>query len=522
MSRKQQLNSKPVKAILFARVSSREQEQGASIDAQIHNIELYCERHGLTLLPRRFTITESSTKGDRKKFVEMLNFAKSQNNTVAIVADCIDRIQRSFRESIELGDLCNAGKIELHFVRENLIINRDSNTCDTQRWDFGVMAAKTYVGNLRDNVKRSFKELRQHGCWLHKAPIGYKNIRIDGKATVIVDEERSKKVIRLFEEYATGNHSLETLTKLAADMGLNYPLGLNKPISRTGIAGILKNPFYYGIMRTNGQEIPHRYPKLISSVLFNQVQDMLEGRINNPTKRTYGTEEYAFRGIFRCHCGHSLTPTHIVKKNGKRYDYLFCNNKHCDQHPLNVAELYFQLKEEVFDPMYVPTELLNEIKSKVKKSLEKENELVIGIQKGLKMELTEAEQRQKRAMMLYVDGGIEKSEYEMIKTETTQKKAELEERLKNYTQIDEDIAKTAEQVVNIAGNVSKIFMSLNPGEKNQLLRMILLNCNPGDKKPQISLQKPFNFFVENPVCTDWLGYTDSNRDIQSQSLLFYR
>ena len=507
MNKKQLVNSKPTKAILFARVSSREQEQGASIDAQIHNIEKYCEHQGLSILSQRFVITESSTKGDRPTFVKMLNFAKSQSQPVAIVADCIDRIQRSFRESIELGDLCNAGKIELHFVRENLVINKDSNTCDTQRWDFGVMAAKTYVGNLRDNVKRSFRELRQHGC----SPIGYKNIRIDGKADIIVDPDRAPKVIRLFEEYATGNHSLETLTKLAEDMGLNYPLGINKPISRTGIAGILKNPFYYGIMRTNGQEMPHRYPKLISSVLFNQVQDMLEGRVNNPTKRTYGTEEYAFRGIFRCHCGHSLTPTHIIKPNGKRYDYLFCNNKHCDQKPLNVTDLYFQLKEDVFDPMYVPTELLNEIKAKVKKSLEKENETVLGIQKGLKAELTEAEQRQKRAMMLYVDGGIEKSEYEMIKTETTQKKAELEERLKNYNQIDEDIAKTAEQVVNIAGNVSKIFMSLNPGEKNQLLRMILLNCNPGDEKPQISLQKPFNFFVENPVCTDWLGQLDSNQ-----------
>lgn len=521
MTKKQQIDSTPTKAVLFARVSSREQEQGASIDAQIHNIEKYCEWKGLTILPQRFVITESSTKGDRPIFEKMLNFAKSQKQPVAIIAECIDRLQRSFRESIELGQLCNAGKIELHFVRENLIINKDSNTVDTQRWDFGVMAAKTYVGNLRDNVKRSFKELRQHGCWLHKAPIGYKNIRIDGKATIIKDSERAPKVIRLFEEYATGNHSLETLTKLAADMGLNYPLGLNKPISRTGIAGILKNPFYYGIMRTDKRQMPHRYEKLISSALFNQVQDMLEGRTNNPTKRTYGTEEYAFRGIFRCHCGHSLTPTHIVKKSGKRYDYLFCNNKHCDQQPLKVADLYLQLKEEVFDPMFVPTELLNEIKAKVKKSLEKENETVLGIQKGLKKELAEIEQRQKRAMMLYVDGGIEKSEYEMIKTETTQKKAELEERLKNYNQIDEDIAKTAEQVVNIAGNASKIFMSLNPGEKNQLLRLILLNCTPGDKKPQISLQKPFNFFVENPVCTDWLGYTDSNRDIQSQSLLFY-
>ena len=110
MNKKQLVNSKPTKAILFARVSSREQEQGASIDAQIHNIEKYCERQGLSILSQRFVITESSTKGDRPTFVKMLNFAKSQSQPVAIVADCIDRIQRSFRESIELGDLCNAGK----------------------------------------------------------------------------------------------------------------------------------------------------------------------------------------------------------------------------------------------------------------------------------------------------------------------------------------------------------------------------------------------------------------------------
>lgn len=148
------LNKK--QAVIFARVSSREQELGQSIEAQLKNLREYCKRNDFNII-KQFSITESSTKGDRKKFVEMLNFVKQQPSKMIIVADCVDRIQRSFRESIELGDLADKNKIEIHFVRENLIISADSNTSDRMRWDFSVMAAKAYVGNLRDNVKRSMQ-----------------------------------------------------------------------------------------------------------------------------------------------------------------------------------------------------------------------------------------------------------------------------------------------------------------------------------------------------------------------------
>ncbi|HIS70763.1 MAG TPA: recombinase family protein [Candidatus Enterousia intestinigallinarum] len=75
-----------MKAVILARVSSREQENGMSIDAQLDNLNKYIQRNGLTLL-KTFQITESSTKGDRKKFVEMLNFVKAQREKIAIVAD---------------------------------------------------------------------------------------------------------------------------------------------------------------------------------------------------------------------------------------------------------------------------------------------------------------------------------------------------------------------------------------------------------------------------------------------------
>lgn len=73
-----------MQAVILARVSSREQENGMSIDAQLENLNKYIQRNGLSLL-KTFQITESSTKGDRKKFVEMLSFVKAQRDRKSVV-----------------------------------------------------------------------------------------------------------------------------------------------------------------------------------------------------------------------------------------------------------------------------------------------------------------------------------------------------------------------------------------------------------------------------------------------------
>ena len=47
----------------------------------------------------------------------MLEFAKAQSETVAIVADAVDRFQRSFKESVLIDDLFRREQVELHFYR---------------------------------------------------------------------------------------------------------------------------------------------------------------------------------------------------------------------------------------------------------------------------------------------------------------------------------------------------------------------------------------------------------------------
>ena len=78
-----------MKAVIPARVSSRKQENGMSIDAQLENMKNYTQRKELKLI-KTFQITENSTKGDRRKLLEMLAFVKSQKDKIAIVIDCVD------------------------------------------------------------------------------------------------------------------------------------------------------------------------------------------------------------------------------------------------------------------------------------------------------------------------------------------------------------------------------------------------------------------------------------------------
>src|SRR5215469_11972766 len=100
-----------MKAIILARVSTREQEEGHSIAAQQQRLVDYCARKGLDVI-RTFELVESSTKGERKAFTAMLDFARAQGETVAIVADAVDRFQRGFRESVLIDELIRREQVE--------------------------------------------------------------------------------------------------------------------------------------------------------------------------------------------------------------------------------------------------------------------------------------------------------------------------------------------------------------------------------------------------------------------------
>ena len=184
---------------ILARISDKNQEEsGLSIPAQLSRITGYTENLGFKK-PFIHTFTESSTKADRKKFDLIRQRIEQSKHLMVLIVDTIDRFQRSFKESIIFDEFRKAGKVELHFYREGLVIHKESNSSDLIRWDMGVLSARSYVLQLSDNVKRAIDQKLLNGEWPGKAPFGYKNItQENGKKWIVVDEYKSIVVKKLY------------------------------------------------------------------------------------------------------------------------------------------------------------------------------------------------------------------------------------------------------------------------------------------------------------------------------------
>ena len=94
--------------VLWARVSSREQKEGYSIDAQLRAMRDKAAKHGWTIV-REFVIAESAKRGaDRKAFNEMLRWVKrnaKREKIDAIFAHKLDRVCRNMRDAVRLQEL---------------------------------------------------------------------------------------------------------------------------------------------------------------------------------------------------------------------------------------------------------------------------------------------------------------------------------------------------------------------------------------------------------------------------------
>lgn len=356
-----------MKAILLARVSSKEQEEGQSIPAQERRLREYAERKGL-VVDQVFKITESSTKDTRKEFEKILIQIRKSKETIALVADTIDRVQRSFKESVVLEELRKEGKVEIHFMREGLVLNIKSNSAQILCWDMGVMFARSYVLQLSDNVKRSKEQAVKSGTWIGLAPLGYIHVVGEkGEKNIVPDPDKAPFIVKLFELYATGNYSLLKLAEEAEKLGLRTRKG--KKVAKSQVDSILKNPFYCGMMRTKYGLAEHHYQPLISTALYQQVQNVTAGHHKKPHKKI--SEPFILRGMITCaHCGCTVTP----EIHKKRYIYYSCTNAKgiCKKVYIREEPLVESLSK-YFDHIALSEEQIAEVTTYLKKIHESES-----------------------------------------------------------------------------------------------------------------------------------------------------
>ena len=94
-----------MKAVLYARVSSREQErEGYSIPAQRKLLKNYATTAGLTIV-QEFIDVESAKNPGRKEFSNMLRLLRENADIRVVLVEKTDRLYRNRTDSLAFEDL---------------------------------------------------------------------------------------------------------------------------------------------------------------------------------------------------------------------------------------------------------------------------------------------------------------------------------------------------------------------------------------------------------------------------------
>ncbi|MEK6536630.1 MAG: recombinase family protein, partial [Actinomycetota bacterium] len=176
----------PSKAVMYARVSTREQaDSGYSIESQTKLLKDYARTHDLEIM-REFTDVESAKGTGRPQFAEMRKYLAINRSVKTILCEKTDRLYRNFSDYVDLD--VDQGDLTVVLVKENTILNRESRSHEKLVHGFKVLLAKNYIDNLREETAKGMLEKAQQGEFPDRAPLGYKNNKETHRIDVVPEQ----------------------------------------------------------------------------------------------------------------------------------------------------------------------------------------------------------------------------------------------------------------------------------------------------------------------------------------------
>jgi DNA invertase Pin-like site-specific DNA recombinase len=205
-----------VGAVIYVRVSMKEQTENLSLPTQLRACEEYCRRQCYEILERFHEEGESAKSTDRSQLQNLLTFCRLNKGRVPfVVVFNLTRFARDKYDHFALRSHLQSLGISLRSATEPI------DDTSTGKLMEGVLAAFAQFDNdvRSDRTRAGMKAALELGRWVFLAPIGYLNAPRSMGKSLIHDPERAALVRRAFEEYATGRLTKEQLLKACQKLG---------------------------------------------------------------------------------------------------------------------------------------------------------------------------------------------------------------------------------------------------------------------------------------------------------------
>jgi len=489
-----------MRAVSYIRVSTEEQLEGHSLDAQRTSTRAFIAERGWTFVGEYLDAGISAKSDSYRPALERLLQDARQRRFDVVVVDKVDRFYRYLKGLLITLDVLNENGVAFVSVHERLDL---STPWGKLTLTVLGMLAEIYIDNLREETRKGKLARARKGLWNGSIPLGYCNGRCsactdlngpgycpdvggpdrsDDKLLVVHPVE-GEAVRRAFRWYLTGQFSDGAIAERLNADGLELPNGRRipfrskgrpgrfppGPFSKESVRDLLQRRFYTGVVVYYGVDeqgrkrkrgnaaacFPGQHPALISEEEFERAQ-VLRRQFSRRSRRGNSQPNiYPLSGLLICDtCGKRMR---AVSSKRRRYYRDVTRIEHsgvCDQPTLRAE----QIEEQVvsfLSSLRLPSDWRNRI---VNEMIPPEE------QAALEERERKIQTRLERASELYLEGVISRERF-------------LEE--KWQYQVSMANLRPAEMSAIIeAGEILENFehrweKAVTPLEKNGLLRLAL-------------------------------------------------
>lgn len=326
-----------MRAAIYSRVSSRQQEDGTSLETQEARCRLYARERGFTVTePHVFRETYTGELLWERPALTQLREAVRRREVDVVIAFAIDRLSR---DPVHLGVILSEADhkgVTIEFVTESL---DDSPEGQLILYVRGY-AAKVEHEKIKERTMRGKIARVQSGKLLTNGrPLYGYQWRDESKAALDIRDDTAAIVRRIYADIAAGG----TLRGLASDLttaGIPTPTGQSHLWNNATIQSILHNPAYKGqavgwawrrpassdehgsqwLDWERAIELPPGVvPPIVDPQTWETVQAVLRGNKLRAVRNAREPEAALLRGGYvRCaYCGNSM----IARETKGRYEY---------------------------------------------------------------------------------------------------------------------------------------------------------------------------------------------------------
>ena len=324
------------RAVIYCRVSTKDQVENFSLPTQEKACRDYCTRNSFVVDKIFVEEGESAKTANRTQFQKALAYCRENKDRVKwFVVYAVNRFARNSHDHLATRAFLAGLGVNLRSVGETF------DESSSGKFMESIMAAVAQLDNdvRAERTVAGMKAATQAGKWPFKAPPGYINNGKNPGPSLLHDPERGPLVRQAFDLYATGLHTKQKVLEIVVAAGLRARNG--KPMSKQTFSAMLRKPVYAGWIQVDGwgERVRGDFEPLVSQEVFDTAQAILSGKRSTVTPRLRSHPDFPLRHFVKCGCCGKPLTAGWQKGRKERYGYYWCPNSHCRRVSVRKADL---------------------------------------------------------------------------------------------------------------------------------------------------------------------------------------